>query len=75
MSGSEQATPPPDGLPCYRVLTGEDNAAFCHRVAGELARGYRLYGPPSVTFNGQFVVVAQAVVWPGPLTTPAAAGP
>ena len=68
-------TPPPDGLPCYRVLTGEDNAAFCHRVSGELERGYRLHGAPSVTFNGQFVVVAQAIVWPGPTTEPAAPAP
>jgi hypothetical protein len=66
-------TLPPDGLPRYRVLTGEDDAAFCHRVSAELARGYRLHGAPSVTFNGRFVVVAQAIVWPCEETRPAAA--
>ncbi|NPT55931.1 DUF1737 domain-containing protein, partial [Paraburkholderia sp. 5N] len=24
---------PPDGLPRYRLLTGMDDAAFCHRVS------------------------------------------
>jgi len=55
---------PPDGLPTYRVLTGPDDAAFCFRVSEALALGYRLYGPPSVTFNGKSVIVAQAVIWP-----------
>ncbi|CAM5730600.1 hypothetical protein SHIRM173S_10913 [Streptomyces hirsutus] len=27
--------------------------------------GYRLHEGPSVTFNGDRVIVAQAVVWPG----------
>lgn len=56
--------PPPDGLPIYRLLTGPDDAAFCHRVSGALALGYRLHGDPSITFNGEHVVAAQAVVWP-----------
>ena len=28
---------PPDGLPTYRLLTGPDDAAFCHRVSEALA--------------------------------------
>ena len=55
---------PPDGLPTYRLLTGPDDAAFCHRVSGALALGYKLYGPPAATFNGKDVIVAQAVIWP-----------
>ena len=55
---------PPEGLPRYRLLTGNDDAAFCHRVSEALALGYRLYGSPAATFNGQHVVVAQAVLWP-----------
>ncbi|MBQ0830155.1 DUF1737 domain-containing protein [Streptomyces tagetis] len=55
---------PPDGLPVYRVLTGPDDPAFCHRVSGMLALGYRLHEGPAVTFDGERVVVAQAVVWP-----------
>ena len=55
---------PPDDLPTYRILTGVDDAAFCHRVSQAIALGYKLYGSPSATFNGQSVVVAQAIVWP-----------
>jgi len=56
---------PPDDLPIYRVLTGPDDAKFCRRVSEALALGYVLYGSPSLTFNGESVIVAQAVVWPG----------
>ena len=55
---------PPDGLPSYRLLTGLDDAAFCHRVSEALALGYELYGSPAVTFNGKEVIVAQAIIWP-----------
>lgn len=58
-------TPPPDQLPIYRLLTGRDDAAFCHRVSEALALGYTLYGSPAATFNGEHVVVAQALIWPG----------
>ena len=56
---------PPDGLPPYRVLTGPDDAAFCQRVSDMLGLGYRLHGGPALTFNGDRVIVAQAVLWPG----------
>ncbi len=56
--------PPPDGLPRYRVLTGPDDDLFCRRVSEAVSLGYRLHGSPSVTFNGERVVVAQALVWP-----------
>ncbi len=55
---------PPEGLPVYRLLTGPDDAAFCRRVSEALALGYELYGSPAAAFDGQKVVVAQAVVWP-----------
>ena len=55
---------PPDGLPTYRLLTGVDDASFCQRISEALAMGYKLYGSPSATFNGQTVIVAQAIVWP-----------
>ena len=57
-------TPPPDGLPTYRLLTGPDDASFCRRVSEALALGYKLYGSPAATFNGTNVIVAQAIVWP-----------
>jgi len=56
---------PPDGLPIYRVLTGPDDAAFCHRVSEAIALGYRLHEGPVVTFNGEHVIVAQALLWAG----------
>lgn len=55
---------PPDGLPTYRLLTGKDDAAFCRRVSDALALGYFLYGSPTATFDGEHVIVAQAIVWP-----------
>jgi hypothetical protein len=55
---------PPDGLPKYRVLTGPDDATFCRRVSDALALGYKLYGSPAATFNGENVILAQAIIWP-----------
>jgi RimJ/RimL family protein N-acetyltransferase len=62
---------PPDGLPTYRVLTGPDDAAFCHRVSQARELGYELHGSPALTFDEQRVIVAQALVWPTH-STPAA---
>ena len=55
---------PPDGLPIYRLLTGVDDATFCRRVSEALSLGYKLHGSASATFNGQSVIVAQALLWP-----------
>jgi hypothetical protein len=47
----------------YRVLTGPDDAAFCHRVSDALSKGWVLYGSPSMTFDpiqGR-VLCAQAI--------------
>jgi hypothetical protein len=57
-------TPPPGGLPSYRVLTGPDDDAFCQRVSEALELGYELHGSPAVTFDGDDVIVAQALLWP-----------
>ena len=46
----------------YRLLTGPDDRSFCERVSAALAEGYVLYGSPSVTFDGDRVIAAQAVV-------------
>lgn len=58
------ATAPPEGLPTYRFLTGQDDAEFCRRVSAALALGYKLYGPPTLTFDGSRVIAGQAFVWP-----------
>ncbi|MEX1827387.1 DUF1737 domain-containing protein [Luteibacter sp. CQ10] len=55
---------PPNDLPRYRLLTGKDDATFCHRVSEALDLGYRLHGSPAATFNGRDVIVAQALVLP-----------
>jgi hypothetical protein len=57
---------PPDGLPRYRLLTGKDDAEFCRQVSDAIALGYELHGSPAATFNGEHVVVAQAIVWLDP---------
>jgi hypothetical protein len=56
---------PPNGLPLYRLLTGPDDAAFCLRVSEALSIGYALFGSPALAFNGERVIAAQAVIWPG----------
>jgi hypothetical protein len=61
---TEPKSSPPNHLPCYRLITGPDDATFCQRVSDALALGYQLYGSPAATFNGQHVIVAQAVLWP-----------
>ncbi|WP_337267910.1 DUF1737 domain-containing protein [Oryzifoliimicrobium ureilyticus] len=48
----------------YRLLTGPDDASFCHRITAALNKGWSLSGSPSVTFNantGQ-IIAAQAIV-------------
>ena len=46
----------------YRLLTGPDDKTFCERVSAALDQGYKLYGSPAITFNGERCIVAQAVV-------------
>lgn len=50
----------------YRLITGPDDADFCARISGLVDQGYRLYGSPALTFNGERVIAAQAVVLPNP---------
>lgn len=48
----------------YRLLTGPDDASFCHRVTAALNGGWELSGSPTLTFNSQTgqVIAGQAVV-------------
>jgi hypothetical protein len=48
----------------YRLLSGPDDLAFCERVSATLDEGYVLHGGPAVTFDGERVIVAQAVILP-----------
>ncbi|MEQ1688158.1 MAG: DUF1737 domain-containing protein [Sphingopyxis sp.] len=54
---------PPEGKLRYRLLTGRDDDQFCRRVSEALALGYQLYGSPAITHNGEYAVVAQAIIW------------
>lgn len=50
----------------YRLITGPDDAEFCARVSTLLDQGYRLHGSPALTFDGERVIAAQALVLPRP---------
>jgi hypothetical protein len=45
-------------------LTGPDEEKFCRRVSEAIALGYQLYEGPAATFNGENVILAQALIWP-----------
>ena len=47
----------------YRLLTGPDDASFCHRVSDALGKGWQLYGTPGLTYDAdqKKVVCAQAI--------------
>ena len=48
----------------YRLLTGQDNSDFCHKVSLALSRGWKLYGDPQYSYGSQSSKMrcAQAVV-------------
>lgn len=48
----------------YRLLTEDDTSAFCHKVTDALAKGWELFGEPTMTFDAARGVVrcGQAVV-------------
>lgn len=35
----------------YRLLSGADDSAFCHKVSAALAGGWQLHGGPSCAFD------------------------
>jgi len=35
----------------YRMLTGDDTSAFCHKVSDALSKGWELYGDPTYAFD------------------------
>jgi hypothetical protein len=48
----------------YRLLTGPDDASFCHRVTEALSKGWELYGQPTLAYDREQrrVICGQAVV-------------
>lgn len=51
-------------MQAYRLLTEDDTSAFCHKVTAALAKGWVLYGPPTMAYDETRGVMrcAQAVV-------------
>ena len=46
----------------YRLLTGTDDAAFCHKVTAALNKGWDLHGSPTTSIKPDGAVLcAQAV--------------
>ena len=35
----------------YRLLTGDDTSAFCHKVSEALSKGWVLHGSPAYAFD------------------------
>jgi len=35
----------------YRLLTGEDDSSFCHKITDALAKGWHLHGNPAYAFD------------------------
>lgn len=50
-------------MKAYRLLTGDDTSAFCHKVTAALENGWELYGDPAYAFDAANGVMrcAQAV--------------
>jgi hypothetical protein len=48
----------------YRLITGADDDEFSARVSAAIDEGYELYGSPSMTHDGERVLVAQALLLP-----------
>ncbi|MEM9476646.1 MAG: DUF1737 domain-containing protein [Pseudomonadota bacterium] len=50
-------------MKAYRLLTGDDTSAFCHKVTAALDQGWVLYGDPTYAFDAANGVMrcAQAV--------------
>ena len=46
----------------YRYITGIDDATFCMKITKLLNKGWKLYGNPTLTFNGTNNIVGQVVI-------------
>ena len=46
----------------YKLITGKESSGFSERVTELLKQGYELYGSPALSFDGEQMVVAQALV-------------
>ncbi len=50
-------------LTLYRIITAPDDPSFCHKVTEALAKGWVLYGSPSMVYDATrgLVICGQGV--------------
>ena len=46
----------------YRLITNPDDKEFCMKITELLNKGWKLYGDPTLTFNGKTPIAGQALV-------------
>ena len=46
----------------YKFLTGPDDSTFCARVTEFLNNGWKLYGNPTMSFDGKIIIAGQAII-------------
>ena len=47
----------------YRLLTGTDDAAFCHKVTAALNKGWELHGSPTTSVKPDGTVLCGQAVY------------
>ena len=46
----------------YRYITGIDDSNFCMKITKLINKGWKLYGNPTLTFDGKNNIVGQVVI-------------
>lgn len=46
----------------YKFITGPDDSKFCARITEFLNQGWKLYGSPTMSFDGKTIIAGQAII-------------
>lgn len=46
----------------YKFITGPDDSTFCVRITEFLNNGWKLYGNPTMSFDGKTIIAGQAII-------------
>ncbi len=46
----------------YKFITGPDDSTFCARITEFLNNGWKLYGNPTMSFDGKTIIAGQAII-------------
>ena len=46
----------------YKFITGLDDSKFCARITEFLNNGWKLYGSPTMSFDGKTIIAGQAII-------------